>query len=84
MLMKWVQSADLTEFRAAFLKTDAELATIPNGICADLDHKKILEKRVGPADLTIFRTYFLQPDASVPICDQPPIYTGPYNFWTSP
>jgi hypothetical protein len=82
ILMKWVQGADLTAFRAAFLKTNAQLALIPNGICADLDHKAILMKRVQGADLTIFRTYFLV--ASVPICDQLPIYTGPYNFWTSP
>jgi hypothetical protein len=84
ILMKWVQGADLTAFRAAFLKTDAQLALIPNGICADLDHKRILMKRVQGADLTVFRAYFLQPDALVPICDQAPVNTGPYNFWTSP
>jgi hypothetical protein len=84
ILMKWVQGADLTRFRQAFLKSDADLALVPDGICADLDHKKILMKRVQGADLTIFRTYFLQPDPSVPLCDQPPVITGPYNFWTWP
>ena len=82
ILMKWVQNADLTKFRAAFLLTDAQLSAIPDGICADLDHKKILMKRVQNADLTIFREYFL--DAVVPECDQAPIITGPYNFWLLP
>jgi hypothetical protein len=81
--MKWVQGADLTKFREAFLLSDAALAGVVDGICADLDHKRILMKRVQGADLTIFRTYFLQADASVPLCDQAPVITGPYNFWTN-
>ncbi len=79
-----VQSADLTLFRAAFFQKDPELAAIPNGICADLNHIKTTLWRVQSADLTIFRTYFFVKDPGVPSCDQEPIYTGPYNFWTSP
>jgi hypothetical protein len=79
---KWVQAADLTAFRAAFGKTDAELAAIPNGICSDLNHKATAGKRVQAADLTIFRTYFGQ--AVVPLCNEAPIITGPYNFWITP
>jgi len=90
-LMKWIGGADLTILRTAFLKTDAELALVPWGICADFDHKRILMKRVQAADLAILRHYFLK--NSVPLCDQADstnpvypsvIYTGPYNFWTSP
>jgi hypothetical protein len=82
-MMKWVQALDLNIFRAAFLQSDAALAGVTNGICADFNHKKNMMKRVQALDLTIFRTYFLQPDAAVPLCDQAPIITGPYNFWTN-
>jgi hypothetical protein len=83
ILMKWVQGADLTIFRSAFLLSDLDLAAVTDGICADLDHKRILMKRVQGADLTILRTYFLESDANVPVCDQAPVITGPYNFWTN-
>ena len=82
-LMKWVQGLDLTAFRDAFLLTDVELAAIPNGICADLNHTRTLMKRVQGLDLTEFRAYFLKIDSQVPVCDQAPINTGPYNFWTN-
>jgi hypothetical protein len=57
---------------------------IPDGICSDLNHKPFLGKRVTLADLNIFKTYFNVMDALVPKCDQLPIYTGPYNYWTKP
>ncbi len=79
-----VQSKDLTIFRAAFFQKDPELAAIPNGICADLNHVKTTLWRVQSKDLTIFRTYFFVKDPGVPPCDEAPIITGPYNFWTTP
>jgi len=81
---RWVQTADLGIFRSAFYKSDAVLRTVPSGICADLNHKRTTARRVQASDLNIFRTYFFKPDASVPVCDTYWIYTGPYNFWTSP
>ena len=82
-LNKWVQALDLTMFRAAFNKTDLELEGIADGICADLNHTKNLNKRVQALDLTIFRDYFNEVTANVPVCDQSPVTTGPYNFWTN-
>ena len=83
-LGKPVTGADLIIFKAAFNKTDADLALVPNGICADLNHTTFLGKRVTGADLIIFKAYFNKADSVVPVCDQPPIITGPYNFWTKP
>jgi hypothetical protein len=80
----WVAIPDLNIFRSAFNQFDTALATIPNGICADLDHIKTGPFRVAIPDLNIFRAYFNQMELFVPICDQPLIYTGPYNFWTEP
>jgi hypothetical protein len=54
----------------------------PGCICADLDHMQTGPFRVAIPDLAIFKTYFNQ--FVVPQCDQLPIYTGPYNYWTSP
>jgi hypothetical protein len=54
----------------------------PGCICADLDHMQTGPFRVAIPDLAIFKTYFNQ--FVVPQCDQPPVYTGPYNYWTSP
>jgi hypothetical protein len=83
----WVQAADDTIFRSAFLKTDEELKSIENGICADFDHKKIMGKRVQGVDLTILRTYFEESEPNVPCCDYDND-CGPdgvlYNFWTEP
>ena len=88
---KWVQSADLNLFRNAYGKTNAQLALITGGICADLNHKPTMGKHVQSADLTIFRKYYGDATAAIPTCDlaDPPNgysvpYTGPYNFWTSP
>jgi hypothetical protein len=81
-MMKWVQGLDLDIFRDAFLLSDVALAGVPNGICADLNHKKTMMKRVQGLDLDIFRAYFLQ--SVVPSCDQAPVITGPYRFWIVP
>jgi hypothetical protein len=54
----------------------------PGCICADLDHLQTGPFRVAIPDLIIFKTYFNQ--FVVPQCDQLPVYTGPYNYWTSP
>jgi hypothetical protein len=76
---------DLTIFKSAYGKTLEEVLAIPGAICADLDHKSdFLGKPVVLDDLTIFKTYYGQPVTLVPYCDQPPIYTGPYNYWTAP
>ncbi|NIP24717.1 MAG: hypothetical protein GWN67_29290 [Phycisphaerae bacterium] len=80
----WVAIPDLNIFRSAFNKFDTQLVTIPNGICADLDHIKTGPFRVAIPDLNIFRAYFNKTTLLVPTCDQPPIYSGPYNFWTKP
>jgi len=79
----WVGILDLNLLAACFGKTDTVLAEIDKGICADFDHKKTGPFRVGIPDLNIFAAYFGKPEASVPPCDQPPITTGPYNFWTN-
>jgi len=83
-LGKPVTGADLIIFKAAFNKNNVDLALVPDGICADLNHAPFLGKRVTGADLIILKAYFNKADAVVPVCDQPPIITGPYNFWTEP
>jgi hypothetical protein len=61
------------------------LSVLPPGCeCADFDHQTLGPLRVSLNDLNILRTYLNLPDAVVPRCDQAPIITGPYNFWTSP
>ncbi|NIS16705.1 MAG: DUF642 domain-containing protein [candidate division Zixibacteria bacterium] len=80
----WVGIPVLSIFRGAFNKSDEGLALVENGICCDFDHIKTGPFRVAIPDLNILRQYFNQPESNVPECDEPPIYTGPYNFWTSP
>jgi hypothetical protein len=85
---KTVTLADLNIFRAAYNKTDAELALVENGICADLNMASFFGKRVTLADLNIFRTYYNVVDASVPCCDedQDCVLTAEddYNYWEEP
>jgi hypothetical protein len=85
-LGKSVTLADLNLLKAAFNRTNAELALIPNGICADLDHDGFLGKRVTLADLNIFKTYFNLPGEDVPCCDNDQDCElepdDKYNFWT--
>jgi len=78
----WVALGDLTILRTAISKSIAQLALVPNGICADFDHKTVGFK-VALSDLTILRAYISKADASVPICDQAPVITGPYNWWAN-
>jgi len=81
---KPVTMVDLNLFKLAYNKTDAVLVTIPDGICADLNHASFIGKRVTMTDLNTFKLYYNKLEAVVPVCDQVPITTGPYNFWTSP
>jgi hypothetical protein len=78
-LAKPVTGADLIIFKAAFNKTDAELAQVTNGICADLNMAPFLGKRVTGADLIIFKQYFNLADTSVPECPSENI-----NYWEVP
>ncbi len=86
-LIFWVAVPDLNLLRSAFNKTDLQLATIPNGICADFDHIKTLIFRVAVPDLNILRAYFNQGEALVPCCDNNMDCildaTDKYNFWTN-
>jgi parallel beta-helix repeat protein len=47
----WVQLLDLQLLNTAYNKTDSQLAAIPGGICADVNHKKNLGFRVQLLDL---------------------------------
>ncbi|HPO71094.1 MAG TPA: hypothetical protein PKV53_12435, partial [Anaerohalosphaeraceae bacterium] len=53
-----VSNNDLTKFKEAFNKTDAQLQAVVNGICADLDHAAQLGRRVSNNDLQTFKLYF--------------------------
>jgi hypothetical protein len=80
----WVTLPDLGIFATAYRKNDVILATVPNGICADLDHYKTGPYRVTIPDLNILATYYRKSAAAVPICDQSPVITGPYDHWEVP
>jgi hypothetical protein len=83
----WVSIGDLNLLRSAYNKFDATLATITNGICADLDHIKSGPYRVAISDLNALRSYYNKFVGSVPCCDanQDCILTPPekWNFWTN-
>jgi len=77
----WVSLNDLAIFKNCINK----LEPLPAGCeCADLNHQKQGLFWVSLQDLAIMATYINRLPLFVPICDQPPVYTGPYNFWTSP
>jgi hypothetical protein len=77
----WVYTADLTPFSNAF----AQVVLPPGGICCDFARDiQFGLFRVYTTDLAIFAAYFAQLEPAVPVCDQAPITSGPYNFWTSP
>ena len=82
-LGKWVSGIDLIKLTEAFNKTDAELREIEDGICADFNHDTFLGKRVTGVDLIILQAYFNESEPNVPPCDESPVITGPYNFWTN-
>jgi hypothetical protein len=74
---------DVIMVRAALNLPDALIQ--PGDECADFDHA--LLGGVFPVslnDVAIVRLYLNRLDAMVPQCDQAPVITGPYNFWTSP
>ena len=83
---KWITSADLTVFAAAYNQNQAPLqALVVNGvpgICADNDRAKTglgpNTKWVNSADLAIFATYYNVNVAGVPVCDM-----TNYYFWTN-
>ena len=83
---KWVTSADLTVFAAAYNLNQAPLqALVVNGIegiCADNDRAKTglgpNTKWVTSADLGVFASYYNLNVADVPVCDM-----TNYNFWTN-
>jgi hypothetical protein len=77
---------DVDVLAAAAAKEDAELATIVvngvKGICADFDHGKEFNRfRVLYNDVGALATYVATED--IPACDEAPVTTGPYNFWTT-
>ena len=93
----WIGSLDKAVLRAAFNKTDIELADIPNGICADFNKTKTGPFRVQSLDKIIFRTFFGKAEAQVPPCsgvancgvndwpcDTNPLPNSDYNFWITP
>jgi hypothetical protein len=80
----WVHLLQLQLLSRAYNKPDVQLAAIPEGICSDINHKKTGPYRVQLLDLQEFAKYYLKPEAQVPMCDQAPLTTGPYNFWTHP
>jgi beta-lactam-binding protein with PASTA domain len=73
-----VGSADLALFKLCYLKINAILTGIPNGICADFDHIPMGPYRVGAGDLTILKTYYLKP--GVALC----VLAPNHNFWCVP
>jgi len=77
----WVYSSDLNTFKSAYGKSDTVLATVPNGICADLDHVKS-GFRVYSNDLTIIKAYYGKADALVPECNLAPVIVK-VNKWNN-
>jgi hypothetical protein len=75
---KPVSGTDLDLFKLAFNKTDAELALVTNGICADLNHAASFGKRVTGTDNDTFKLNFNVAEASVLECASTHI-----NFWTN-
>lgn len=77
-----VANNDLSLFKLAFGKTDAELRNVSEagvpGICADLNYAAFWGRRVANNDLGTFKTYFGDAEATVPICPDTNM-----NFWTN-
>jgi hypothetical protein len=81
---QFVAISDLAVLYDAYNKSNAVLATIENGICADFDHKSTFGIRVAISDLAIAYNYYGKPYTQIPKCDEAPIITGPYNYWVIP
>lgn len=83
----YVSLTDLNILRAAINKMYDQPGWPADGICADFDHAPIypgVPIRVSYMDLLILRLYINKMAGQVPLCDEDLVYTGPYNFWTSP
>jgi hypothetical protein len=80
----WVQLLDLQLFAQGYLKSDVNLDKIPGGICGDINHTKTGPYRINLSDLFELAQYYLKPEAQVPMCDQAPLKTGPYNYFVEP
>jgi hypothetical protein len=85
-MIYWVAAPDLALFKQSYLKIDAVLQTIPNGICCDFDHVKTMIYRVGTPDLATFKSYYLKPITQVPPCPKDWDNDGDddYRFWCTP
>ncbi|MBW8040790.1 MAG: hypothetical protein FVQ85_12405 [Planctomycetes bacterium] len=79
-LGKPITLSDLNIFKAAFNQHEEYFLINPGWICADLNHDGFLGKRVTLSDLNIFKQYFFF-GSNIPQCDEPPIITGPYNWF---
>jgi hypothetical protein len=83
----WVAIPDLNLLRSAINKTDAQLVSVPNGICADFDHVKTGLYRAAIPDLNILRAYINKTEVNVPCCDLDTncVLVGgdKWNFWTN-
>jgi hypothetical protein len=76
----WVSATpDLANFKAAYSKTDAQLAALPCtwnattgricAICCDSTHSKAGTRVSANPDLATFKRYYAKPDVNVPCCD---------------
>jgi hypothetical protein len=61
-----VSLSDLNILKAGFGKTVTELFDVPDGFCADFDHKTTFGRPVSLADLNTLKQYFGVPEAQVP------------------
>jgi len=82
-LTKPVMLPDLTIFKTAYGKTPTQVRGMMTAICADFDRIDTLTKPVMLPDLNIFKSFYNKAATTVPQCDQAPVTTGPYNFWTN-
>lgn len=86
VIMQWVSLIDLNILKSAYGKTDSQIWPIPNGICADLNHSKNIQ-RVSLLDLNFLKSYYGKPAEQVPCCDLDGdcVLTpaDKYNFWAN-
>jgi len=84
---KPVMLPDFNIFKAAYNKTVTQVkGTVYNGvpgICADFDRINTVNKPVMLPDFNVFKSFYNKTATTVPQCDQAPITSGPYNFWTN-
>jgi hypothetical protein len=80
----WVYTSDMNIFKSAYGKSDAVLATVPNGICANFSHFKSAT-RVYTWDLNVLKSYYGKTETQVPECNRPPYGMGiiKINKWTN-